>query len=240
MQAPLHRVIPHSNTGTVTLREAYATSLASDTDAPWVGLCMVASIDGSTVVDGVSGGLSSDNDSGVLLQLRSIAQVVVVGAGTVRGEGYGKPSTPGQRIGVVTGSGSIDPTSSLFASGAGFLITSESARLDARIERDVEVIRAGTDHVDLRAAFASIPQVRPDVEFIQVEGGATLNAAIAEADLFDELNITTSPATVNGSGPRLFHGGADHSRRYELAQLLVDDESFVFSRWRRRGERTSP
>ncbi|WP_051063148.1 dihydrofolate reductase family protein [Ilumatobacter nonamiensis] len=240
MHVPLRRVLPAADSTEIDLADAYAAPLGSHEDRPWVGLCMVASIDGSTVVDGVSAGLSSPNDSGVLIQLRSIADVIVVGAGTVRGEGYGVPKRPGQRIGVVTNSGSIDPTTALFESGAGFLISSEATELDSRIERDLDVIRVGARSVDLRGAFAHIPQLCPDVSFIQVEGGATLNAAIAAADLFDELNVTTSPATVGGSGPRLFHGGVDHTRRYELAQMLVDDESFVFSRWARREAPTSP
>lgn len=240
MQVPLHRVVPNTGSTEVSLAEAYAGPLGAHEQRPWVGLCMVASIDGSTVVDGVSSGLSSPNDSGVLIQLRSIAEVIVVGAATVRSEGYGVPGTPGQRIGVVTLSGEIDPTTDLFESGAGFVITCGSAELDPRIERDIEVIRTGTSEVDLQAAFARLPEIRPDVRFVQVEGGATLNASVAAADLFDELNVTTSPATTSGDAPRLFHGGHDHTQRYELAQMLVDDKSFVFSRWRRRRTPTSP
>jgi riboflavin biosynthesis pyrimidine reductase len=236
MQVPLQRVLPVAD-GPITVADAYATSLGRHADRPWIGLCMVASIDGSTVVDGVSAGLSGDNDSSVLQQLRSIAEVVIVGAGTVRGEGYGKPKRAGQRIGVVTGSGSVDTSTELFRSGAGFVITTEHATIDGG---EVDVIRAGTDEVDLRTAIQQIPDLCPGVEFIQAEGGPTLNAAFADADLFDELNVTTSPATVGGGGPRLFHDGSDHSHRYDLVQLVVDDESFVFSRWRRRAAPSSP
>jgi riboflavin biosynthesis pyrimidine reductase len=236
MQVPLRRVLPVAD-GSITVADAYATPLGRRSDRPWVGLSMVASIDGSTVVDGVSAGLSSDNDSSVLLQLRSIAQVIIVGAGTVRGEGYGKPKQDGQRIGVVTRSGSVDTASELFRSGAGFVITTEQAEIDGR---HIDILRAGVDEVDLRAAVERIPEMCPGVEFIQAEGGATLNAALGAADLLDELNVTTSPATVAGGGPRLLSGGGDHSHRYDLEQLVVDDESFVFSRWRRRGAPTSP
>ncbi len=236
MQVPLRRVLPVAD-GSITVADAYAAPLGRRSDRPWVGLSMVASIDGSTVVDGVSAGLSSDNDSSVLLQLRSIAQVIIVGAGTVRGEGYGKPKQDGQRIGVVTRSGSVDTTSELFRSGAGFVITTEQTEIDGR---QIDILRAGVDEVDLRAAVERIPELCPGVEFIQAEGGATLNAALGAADLLDELNVTTSPATVGGGGPRLLSGGGDHSHRYDLEQLVVDDESFVFSRWRRRGAPTSP
>jgi len=200
---------------------------------------MVASIDGSTVVDGVSAGLSSENDAAALHRLRALAQVILVGAGTVRGEGYGPPQKDGQRIGVVTRSGSVDASSDLFRSGAGFVITTEQAQLDDRVERGVEIIRSGIDAVDLRAALGRLPEVCPGVEFVQAEGGATLNAAFADVDLFDELNITTSPATVGGGGPRLLSGAGDHANRFELARMAVDDDSFVFSRWRRLAP-TSP
>lgn len=239
MQVPLRRFLP-TPTETVTIPEAYAAPLGRRTDRPWLGLCMVASIDGSTVVDGVSGGLSSDNDYDVLLQLRSIAGVVLVGAGTARGEGYGVPKKDGQRIAVVTRSGSVDTTTELFTSGAGFVITTENTTIDGEADRGIDVLRAGSDDVDLERAIERIPEFCPGTEFVQVEGGPTLNAALAQADLFDELNVTMSPATVGGGGPRLFSGGDDHSHRYDLEQLVVDAESFVFTRWRRHAAPSSP
>ena len=215
----------------ITLDEAYASPLGSHDDRPWVGLSMVSSIDGSTVVNGASAGLSSENDSGVLLRLRTIADVIIVGAGTAHGEGYGPPSKPGQRIGVVTRSGSVDTSTDLFASGAGFVITTTSAEFD---ERGVDVLRVGKNEVDLSTAIRRIPEMSPGATFVQAEGGPSLNGALADADLLDELNLTTSPAIVGGDGPRLIKGAVDLSSRYELEQLVVDDEAFVFSRWRRR------
>lgn len=216
----------------ITIAEAYAAPLDRPTDRPWVGLCMVSSVDGSTVVDGRSTGLSSDNDMAVLHGLRRLADVIIVGAGTVRGEGYGPPRTEGQRVGVVTRSGSVDLTLPLFTSGAGFIITTEQAELDA--DTDVEVIRAGRDDVDLQRAIDLLGTVHPSPRFVQVEGGALLNGSMLEADAFDEINLTTSPLCVGGSGPRLTAGAADHAHRFDVAQIVIDDESFVFTRWRRR------
>lgn len=215
----------------VSIESAYSAPLGSHADRPWVGLSMVASIDGSTVVDGASAGLSSDNDSGVMLRLRALADVIVVGAGTAAGEGYGPPSKGGQRIAVVTRGGSVDTSTELFTSGAGFVITTTSAEF---AERGVDVIRVGDGEVDLDAALRAIPDVAPGTTFVQLEGGPSLNGAFAEADLLDELNLTTSPAIVGGEGLRLVTRSEDLSLRYELMQLAVDDEAFVFSRWRRR------
>ena len=88
-----------------------------------------------------------------------------------RAEGYGPPRRAGLRIGVVTASGHIDLTIPLFTSGAGFVITTEAADVPA----GVDVIRAGTDAVDLAAAIGSLDEVCDDPRFVQAEGGPTLN-----------------------------------------------------------------
>lgn len=231
------RVVP--DVADTTIAASYTSPLGAPADRPWVGLCMVSSIDGSTVVDGRSTGLSSDNDIAVLHGLRAIADVIVVGAGTVRGEGYGPPRITGQRVGVVTASGSVDLDTPLFTSGAGFIITTTTADLGTSGNRPdeagaVDVIRSGVDDVDLAAAIARLTEVHPEPRFVQVEGGAHLNGAVLDADLFDEINVTTSPLCVGGDGPRLTTGAGDVQQRYELAQMVIDDESFVFSRWLRR------
>jgi riboflavin biosynthesis pyrimidine reductase len=215
----------------VSVEGAYAAPLGSHPDRPWVGLCMVASIDGSAVFEGTSGGLSNPTDAAVLGQLRRIADVVIVGAGTVRDEGYGAPQKTGQRIGVVTRSADVDLSGELFASGAGFLITSEGTEVPSR---SVDVLRAGRDEVDLAAAIRRLDEVSEVCRFVQAEGGPALNGALLEDDLLDELNVTTSATTVGGSGPRLATG-ADHRRdRYELRQLAIDEQSFLYARWLRR------
>ncbi len=220
---------PHED---LTVEEAYSAPLGDgSTDRPWVQLCMVASLDGSTVVDGVSGGLSSPNDLAVLLRLRSLADVVLVGAGTARGEGYGPPERPGQRIGLVTRSGNVDTSTELFGSGAGFVVTTEEASIDA--PDGIEIVRAGTEEVDLAGAIAEIGR-RFGASVIQAEGGPMLNGALADADLIDELDLTASPGVVGGTGPRLTRGGDDVERPFDLVQLVVDDDQFLFQRWRRR------
>jgi riboflavin biosynthesis pyrimidine reductase len=217
----VQRLFPYP-TGHVTARESYDVERPRPSDRPWVGLCMVASIDGSTVVDGRSSGLSSKADSEVLHTLRELADMIMVGAGTVRAEGYGPPKKAGQRVGVVTRTGRVDTTSSLFTSGCGFLILPETAP-----PTGVEEVRAGAGSVDLRAALEQL-----DAQFVQAEGGAHLNAALAEADLVDELNLTISPLLSGGDGPRLMNGAMPLARRMRLVHLL-EDESFLFTRYLR-------
>ena len=215
----------------VSVADAYASPLGSRADRPWVALCMVSSIDGSTVFDGASGGLSNPTDIAVLLHLRSLAQVILVGAGTSNAEGYGPPRD-GQRVGVVTRAGNVDFDSDLFTSGAGFVITTESASF--AVPGAVDVLRAGRTAVDVVEAVRRLPEVVGDCRTVQAEGGPSLNAALAMADAIDEMNLTTSSATVGGDGPRLTAGGNDMVHRFDVAQLAIDDLSFVYTRWLRR------
>jgi 5-amino-6-(5-phosphoribosylamino)uracil reductase len=185
-------------------------------------LCMVMSLDGSTVVNGRSGDLSHPVDAALLSALRRQADVILVGAGTVRAEGYGPPRRPGQRIVVVSRTGDVDHSAPLFTSGAGMLALPEDAP-----SVPVPSVRAGTGTVDLAGIVAQL-----DAEVIQAEGGASLNAALAEVDLLDELNVTLAPWVAGGDGPRLTSGAPALMHRLRLAQL-AEHEDYVFMRWLR-------
>lgn len=212
----------HTPTDRVTVREAYGVDRPRPAGRPWLGVCMVSSIDGSTVLDHNSRGLSSKTDQEVLLTLRDLADVLIVGAATVRIEGYGPPRKAGQRVGVVSRRGDVDTTAALFTSGAGFLILPEDAP-----PTSVDSVRAGLGEVDLVAAMSQL-----DVDFIQAEGGAVLNGALAAADLIDELNLTVSPMLVGGNGPRVTSGTTQLVRRMRLEHVLEDD-GYLFTRYLR-------
>ena len=227
---PMRRLFPPP-ADDISVEEAYAGPLGQHRQRPWVGLCMVASIDGSIAVDGTSGGLSSPTDTEVLWRLRQLADVIVVGAGTVRDEGYGPPRRPGQRIAVVTRSGNVDLSGPVFSSGAGFVVTTEEAEIDARA---VDVVRAGHGSVDLARAIERLEEFVPAGAVVQAEGGAQLNGALLDADVIDEINVTTSPSAVGGDGPRIATSAGEHGHRFELSQLAIDEQSFLYARWLRR------
>ena len=197
---------------TVTADEAYGIARPTAKDPrgrrPWIGMCMVSGIDGSTVVDGSSQALSGPADREVLLALRRTADTVLVGAGTVRDEGYGPPSKAGQRIAVASRSGRVDLSTPLFVSGAGLIVSPRDGDMFSMVE--------------------ALPG-----SFVQLEGGAKLNASMVDHDLVDEINLTVSPNVTGGSGPRLTDGATNLLLRFDLQHVLEDD-GFLFLRYIRR------
>ena len=213
---------------TVNLREIYGAPRSRHSSGrPSIGLCMVMSIDGSTVVEGKSTLLSNPADRDVLIALRSAAETIVVGAGTIREEMYEVPSKEGLRVGVVTRTGKMDLNTILFKSGVGFLIMPEDAK-QPDTEFDLEIVRAGKGNVDLQLAMSQLPGT-----FVQLEGGALLNASMFAANLVDEINLTISPMVTGADSPRLANGAPPLHSDYEVAHIL-EDNGFMFIRYLRK------
>lgn len=212
----------------VNLGEMYGvTRVRHASGRPSIGLCMVMSIDGSTVVEGKSTLLSNTADRGVMIALRAAADTVIVGAGTIRGEMYEIPSKRGLRVGVVTRTGKMNLNTNLFRSGVGFLIMPEDAAAP-ETDFNLEIIRAGKGDVDLKGAMSRLPG-----SFVQLEGGAILNASMFAANLIDEINLTISPMVTGADSPRLANGAPPMHSDFQVAHIL-EDEGFMFIRYVRR------
>ncbi|CAN5563412.1 pyrimidine reductase family protein [soil metagenome] len=208
----------------VSLREPYDVVRPRPVDRPWIGLCMIASLDGSTVVGGPAEGssreLSDPCDQQLLLTLRSLADVILVGANTVRREGYGPPKTPGLKVAVVSRTAKFDFDLPLWTSGRVVLLLPEDAA-----DVPVPSIRAGRGDLDLAAAVAQL-----DADFVQAEGGASVNGLLTAADLIDELNLSLSPQIVGGDGQRVTMNAPPVSHHMKLAHVLEHD-GFLFTRY---------
>jgi riboflavin biosynthesis pyrimidine reductase len=204
----------------VELAEAYAEPARQRVEGrPWLLVNMIASLDGAVALGQRSGGLGGPADQRVFLHLRELADVIVVGAGTARAERYGPPLRPGQRIGVVTRRAKLDWNSSLFTSGAGFVITTEDAP-----DVPVDAVRAGHDAVDLATALRQV-----DGTVALCEGGPTLNGDLLAADLIDEWCLTVAPLLAGGNAGRAAVSAVEHPIRFRTAQLLTED-GYLFLR----------
>jgi riboflavin biosynthesis pyrimidine reductase len=218
----MRRLFPDAHDA-VEAAEAYADPGRRRKAArPWVLVNMIASLDGGTVVAGRSGGLGGPADKRIFHALRDVADVVLVGAGTVRAEGYHAPKKAGQRIAVVTRSANLDWSSHLFRSDAAVVVTIEGTP-----ELPVPTIRAGVGDVDLAAALHQL-----DVDVVLCEGGPMLNGQLVVRELVDEICLTLAPAMIAGGSKRIAVDEHETFARMRLAHVLEDD-GFLFCRYLR-------
>ncbi|BDZ46899.1 dihydrofolate reductase family protein [Naasia aerilata] len=202
----------------------------------WVRLNFVASINGSVVgVDGTSESLSSPTDRRILGVLRQHADVVLVGARTVRREGYASPRHA--RLAVVTRSGDLTG----HRLGESFLrpliVCPESAveRVELQLRGTaVEILPLRSEVLDPAEVLAGLRE--RGLPGVVCEGGPTLAAAFLDAGLIDELCLTTSPQLRAPGTPLLPH--LVRTPRARLAHLLADDTGYLYARWalRDRGQ----
>lgn len=212
---------------------------------------MVASVDGAISLGGRSQPISGTTDWFLFGLQRALADVIVVGAGTARSEGYGpgraRPEFAHLRtaasqagsptLALVTTSGKLDPSAKFFGGPVrSIVITSASAGDEniAPLREVADVVVAGDASVDLTAAVDELRQ--RGLTRILTEGGPSLLGSLATDDLIDELVATMSPILVGGDSGRMVAGADGAVRTLELAGLLEDDNA-LFTHYRRmRGD----
>jgi riboflavin biosynthesis pyrimidine reductase len=232
--ATVRRLVPDRHPVSLTDAYAYPPPDQRPPGRPWVRANMITTVDGAvTGADGVSGSIGTPADLRVFRVLRSLADVILVGAGTARVEGYGPARVP---IAVVTARLEVDLTSPLLAEAVHptVLITTASTDPDrlAAARAVTDVVVCGRDAVDLPAALAELG--RRGHRDVLCEGGPSLLGSLVAADCLDELCMTTAPMLVGSSdGPtgRAVTGPALPAPvRLRLGHLL-EDEGTLLARW---------
>jgi riboflavin biosynthesis pyrimidine reductase len=223
-----------------------SASASVPAERPFVRCNMISSLDGAISVDGRSGALGGPGDRRVFATLRAWADVIVVGAGTVRAEHYGparlgddaqrrraaRGQPPQPPIAVVTTAGVFDYGTPFFtdATARPLVVTTEQGA--ARVANDAgdraDVVAAGTDTVDLAAAFAALHA--RGARSVLVEGGPGLNGDLARAGLLDELCLTLAPRIVGGDGPRLVAGAPIVPPYLPRPRHMLEEDGFLFLR----------
>jgi riboflavin biosynthesis pyrimidine reductase len=198
---------------------------------PSVRLNMIAGVDGATAVDGLSGGLGGSADRRVFAALRSLADVVLVAAGTVRAETYGPAKVP---IAVVSGSLSLDWTTPFFTAAVHrpIIVTSKQAPA-AVLEQAAavaDVLIAGDTEVDLTAAVQALGE--RGFRNVLAEGGPSLNGALAAASLLDELCLSLAPRLVSGNAKRIVAGPALVPPPELTLRTACEEDGYLFLRYR--------
>ncbi len=221
---------------------AYAYPVAR----PWVRANMVASLDGGATADGLSAGLSSPGDRRTFRVLRSLADVILAGAGTVVAEGYravqpsetyaerrlaaGMTATP--PIAVVTRRLALDLSGPLFGGPERTLVLTVDAvgreRLSAAREV-ADVVVCGDTDVDIDLALRAL--AARGMLRVLCEGGPTLLGQVAAAGRLDELCLSVTPMLSGGTAGRIVTTPTIiPPQQLALAHLLEDDGTLL-QRW---------
>jgi riboflavin biosynthesis pyrimidine reductase len=212
----------------------------------------ISSVDGAVSAGGLSRGLQTDGDNRVFAALRDLADVILVGAGTARAEGYAAVTATERRldvrrryglpnalpIAVVSGSLDFDPASALFTGALSdartIVVTtaSSSAERRAALAEVADVLVCGEHEIDvarLRGELSARGLTR-----VLCEGGPALFGHLVQRGGCDELCLTISPLLV-GPGPnRIVAGPAfGHDPRGLTLDSLLEEDGALFARYRR-------
>ncbi|MFF8354917.1 pyrimidine reductase family protein [Streptomyces chartreusis] len=218
---------------------------------PWLRANMVSTLDGAAQHDGRSQPISTATDMRIFGTLRALADVVIVGAETVRQEGY-RPARaraefagarevagqgPAPAIAVISASLDLDYGLPLFTSPSvpTLILTGAAAapdRMAAAEKAGARVVIAGdgvgVDPVRVVQALAELGHTR-----LLTEGGPRLLGQLVASGVLDELCLTISPMLTAGDAQRIAGGpSVAVPKRFELVSLL-EEEGFLFSRYRR-------
>lgn len=211
---------------------------------PYVITNFAITLDGRATIHGRSGSIGSEVDTEMLVGLRTKVDAVLIGAGTLRAERYGRvvpdPSKRAQRerdglphdplAVVVSGRLDIPWDAPLFTEGGGRVLIFTASETEAPETRTTVRVVRHQDRVDLAAALAHLRSDR-GVRCMLCEGGPVIHAQLIEAGLVDELFVTHAPKLAGGEGPGLVTGLPELERPLELAWLLEQDGE-LFARYR--------
>ncbi len=238
----------------ITLFQAGASALddeeilelysVADRKTPWVRVNFISSIDGAATSGGLSADLGSPADLRVFDLLRRLCDVVVVGAGTVRAEGYGpmrleEPAASWRRshglqahpvFAIVSARLDLDPSSRIFTEAPvrPIVVTVEDAPADRVDSLSVvaDVIVAGRSTLDSGRMLALL--AARGLTQVHCEGGPSLFADLLRTDSVDELCLTIGPTLEGPGAPRIVAGEPLQSRRQmDVAHALSSDGTIL-------------
>ena len=219
-------------------------------DDTWVRANFITSVDGGATANGNSGAMAGPGDRLIFNLLRELADVIVVGAGTVRIEGYSgahlgvaqrqrrqaRGQTEVPQLAIVTKSGHLERDMAVFTrTEVPPLVLTCTAAADEtrRLLGDLcEVVDcSGSDpgKVD-EAAMLAILGAR-GMRRVLTEGGPTLLGTFVQRDMLDELCLTIAPYLVGGLARRIATGPGQLLTRMRCAHILTDDAGYLYTRY---------
>jgi riboflavin-specific deaminase-like protein len=243
----MRRLLPDPGPTTVEGQlDSYEPWQEPHEERPLVAVNFAATVDGRASIAGVSGPIGSETDTAMLAGLRSRFDAVMIGAGTMRAERYGRivaneeKREKRERLGlppdplmvIVSGRLDLPWDASLFTAGGGrILIFTASEAEPPETPTKVEVIRHDK-FVNIVEALRYLRQER-EIRALICEGGPGLHNQLEGAGFVDDLFLTIAPKLSGGDAPRIIEGDLPGITELQLAWLLEED-SELFARYRRR------
>lgn len=215
---------------------------------PYVSVNMAISLDGKISTrtrEQIT--LGTRHDRHLMDVLRARADAVIVGAGTVRHDGFpvvvrdddvrrrrtgrGRAAHP---VNVVLSRGLDLPMSRPIFTRDGIrrIIYTTRAAPAVRIrrfEKIAEVVVLPTKSIPPRAVLKDLGA--RGMKRVLMEGGGELHFAFARAKVVDEIYVTITPRLIGGDAPSLLDGRGflkkDHLKLKLVSSRRVDDELFL-------------
>ena len=242
----------HPEPGSITAEEATSGLALGDLappERPYLVLNMVETLDGRIAIDGRSGGIGNRADREIFHGLRTQADAVMAGAGTVRAERYGRMIKTDElrerraRDGlardpvacVVSGRFNLPADLPLLQDPDSRVVVLTASDADPPdVPARVDVLR-GTPAPDAGVELAPLlGRLRHDfgVRSILCEGGPALNHGLLREGLVDELFLALAPKLAGGDPLTVVTGGVLRPTvELELVSVL-ESEGHLFMRYR--------
>lgn len=245
----IDRIFPLPHVGAATDEQLLRWYDAAEPppDRPWVRFNFIASLDGSATLHGLSGALSGAADKRIFQLLRRHTDVILVGAQTIRSEGYGghllepadvqwrrehgRPAHP--PLVIVSGSLQLDPSGPVFTEApvrpiivAGRHVHPDRLR---EFEPVADLIICGQDRIDVEMMLSEL--AGRGHRQVLCEGGPHLFGSFEQVHRVDELCLSLSPALVGGSDMRIAAGSVDPPSAAMSLSHVLESEGTLFLRY---------
>lgn len=204
-------------------------------DRPYLVVNFAATVDGRISIDGRSGPIGDDGDLEVFRRLRTQADALLVGTGTLRTEGYGRVMRnpvlrahreaigldPDPPMAIVSRTGDLPLEIPLFADPASRVIVFTHPDVpDPAVAAHVELIRLDVAELTLTNALRRL-RVDHGIRSVLSEGGPTVLSALLHEGLVDELFLTAAPVLAGGGTEPTLTTGAPLPEPARMEPLWV-------------------
>ena len=195
-------------------------------ERPFVLLNMIATADGRATIEGRTAPIANRADYELFNALRARTNAVMVGAETIRVEGYGPME---QLAVVVTRSVTLPPDRGLLAAPENRVVI-----VTPSPDAELEPCAASVSYLRETNLGVALKRLRDEhgVASIDCEGGPGLNATLLPAGVVDELHLVLAPKLAGGLDPLTILTGPPLDPPLDLALLsLHESGGYLFLRY---------